>query len=125
MKAYLANYRQSPRKVRLLADLVRGKSVAQAVEQLMFTYKRAAAPMIKVIKSAAANATHNNQANPEALYIKGIQVNKGLVMKRMMPRARGSAFQILKRTSHVSVELAEKAVEAPKVAKKKATKNTK
>lgn len=114
MKSYLSNYRQSPRKVRLLADLVRGKNVNRAIDELSFTFKRGSLPMIKVIKSAIQNAVHNNQANPETLIIKDIQVNKGLVMKRMMPRARGSAFQILKRTSHVSVVLADPSMTAGK-----------
>ncbi len=124
MKSYLANYRQSPRKVRLIADLVRGKKVDLAIQELTFTFKRASAPMVKVIKSAISNAVHNDKANPEALFIKEIQVNKGLVMKRMMPRARGSSAQILKRTSHISVILGEKTVEemAKKVKKSRAQK---
>mgnify|MGYP000331879263 CR=1 FL=1 len=128
MKSFLSNYRQSPRKVRLLADLVRGKKVGTAIDLLTFTFKRGSLPMVKVIKSAIQNAVHNNQANPETLFIKDVQVNKGLVMKRMMPRARGSAFQILKRTSHVSVVLEDasmtggKQIAAPAPKKGKAAK---
>ena len=107
MKAFLKNYRQSPRKVRLLADLVRGKSVADALTTLQFVDKRAAEPFAKVIKSAVANAKDQDK-NTENLFVKAVQVNKGIVLKRFMPRARGSASRINKRNSHISVELGEK-----------------
>ncbi len=107
MKAVLKNYRQSPRKVRLLADLVRGKKVAKALEVLSFTNKRAAEPVVKLINSAVANAKQHG-ADVEKLFIKSIAVDKGIVLKRFMPRARGSAAQILKRASHISVELGSK-----------------
>jgi large subunit ribosomal protein L22 len=107
MKAFLKNYRQSPRKVRLLADLVRGKSVADALTTLQFVDKRAAEPFAKVIKSAVANAK-DQEKNTEKLFVKAVQVNKGIVLKRFMPRARGSASRINKRNSHISVELGEK-----------------
>lgn len=106
MKALLKNYRQSPRKVRLVADLVKGKTVGEALMLLSFNTKRANSAIRKLIASAAANAKHNQQVEKE-LYIKDIRVDGGLVMKRSMPRARGSAFQILKRTSRVMVELDE------------------
>ena len=104
MKAFLKNYRQSPRKVRLLADLVRGKSVSDALTTLQFVDKRAAEPFAKVIKSAVANAKDQDK-NVEKLFVKTVQVNKGIVLKRFKPRARGSASRINKRNSHISVEL--------------------
>ena len=107
MKAELKNYRQSPRKVRLLADLVRGKKVNQALTVLAFTSKRASGPFAKVIKSAVANAVAKG-ASAERLVIKSVAVNKGEVLRRFMPRARGSASPINRRSSHITVELAEK-----------------
>ena len=107
MKAILKNYRQSPRKVRLIADLVRGKSVSDALATLNFVDKRAAGPFAKVIKSAVANAKDHGK-NIDTLFIKRVAVDKGDVMKRFMPRARGSASRINKRNSHISVELGEK-----------------
>jgi large subunit ribosomal protein L22 len=107
MKAILKNYRQSPRKVRLLADLVRGKKVADALATLQFVDKRAAGPFSKVIASAVANATQQQKDNAR-LFVKSVVVNKGTVLKRSMPRARGSASRINKRNSHISVELGEK-----------------
>jgi large subunit ribosomal protein L22 len=114
MKSYLKNYRQSPRKVRLVADSVRGKNVTIALRDLAFVTKRATDPLAKLIKSAIANAKNNNNISEENLFIKEIQVNKGIVMKRIMPRARGSAARINKRTSHVSVTLEEKVPKAKK-----------
>lgn len=107
MKATLKNYRQSPRKVRLIADLVRGKKAADALTTLRFVDKRAATPFAKVIESAVANAKDQGKST-ENLFIKSVQVNKGVVYKRMMPRARGSASRINKRNSHISIELGEK-----------------
>ncbi len=108
MKSYLKNYRQSPRKVRLVADAVRGKAVTVALRDLVFTNKRATDPIAKLILSAVSNAKNNFNAKEENLFIKDIQVNKGVVLKRMMPRARGSASRINKRSSHISVVLEEK-----------------
>ncbi len=107
MKAILKNYRQSPRKVRLLADLVRGKKVTVALARLQFVDKRASGPFIKVIESALANATNAGEQK-ESLVISKVEVNKGTVTKRFMPRARGSASPINRRSSHISVELARK-----------------
>ncbi len=108
MKAKLTNYRQAPRKVRLLADLVRGKTVPEALTTLAFAAKRASRPMAKLIASAAANANVKNSLTPEQLQVKTITVNKGQVLKRSMPRARGSAYPIHKHSSHIEVELAPK-----------------
>lgn len=107
MKAILKDYRQSPRKVRLLADLVRGKKVADALATLRFVDKRAAGPFSKVIESAVANAKQSG-ADVSKLFIKSVAVDKGTVLKRSMPRARGSASRINKRNSHISVELSVK-----------------
>ena len=104
MKAILKDYRQSPRKVRLLADLVRGKKVKDALATLQFLDKRAAGPFSKVIMSAIANAKQTG-ADEAKLFIKSVAVDKGTVLKRSMPRARGSASRINKRNSHISVEL--------------------
>lgn len=107
MKAILKNYRQSPRKVRLIADVVRGKKVNDALAALKFVDKRAAGPFAKVIESALANAiSAGKEAN--RLFIKKVAVDKGTVLKRSMPRARGSASRINKRNSHIAVELGEK-----------------
>ncbi len=103
----LKNYRQSPRKVRLLADLVRGKDVKKALETLKFVNKRASEPFSKLINSALANAKSAGLST-EKLVIKTVTVNKGTVLKRYMPRARGSASRINKRNSHIEVELAQK-----------------
>ncbi|HEY6021331.1 MAG TPA: 50S ribosomal protein L22 [Candidatus Paceibacterota bacterium] len=108
--AKLTNYRQAPRKVRLLADLVRGKSVDRALAQLAMLPKRASEPVSKLIQSAVANS--GMAANE--LYISEIQVNGGIVFKRHMPRARGRASQILKRTSHITLGVSRKAGVATK-----------
>lgn len=107
MKAFLKNYRQSPRKVRLIADLVRGKSASEALTTLQFVDKRASGPFAKVIESAIANAKDQGK-NVDKLFVKTVAVDKGVTMKRFMPRARGSASRINKRNSHIRVELAEK-----------------
>lgn len=114
MKASLTNYRQSPRKVRLVTEAVKGKRVADADIVLSYMPKRAAEPIQKLIKSAASNAV-NLGATLENLVIKNIEVNKGFVIKRSMPRAMGVAKPINKRTSHVDVTLVEIAPVAKKV----------
>ncbi len=107
MKAILKNYRQSPRKVRLIADVIRGKKVTEALDLLKFVDKRAAGPFAKVVASAVANAVHAGK-DPARLVVKKVAVDKGTVLKRFTPRARGSASRINKRNSHISVELGEK-----------------
>jgi len=114
--AQLNNYRQAPRKVRLLADLVRGKSASTALGLLSVLPKPASEPVSKLIRSAVANA----DAKAEDLYISRIEVNGGVVLKRSMPRARGRAAQILKRTSHISLSLSKKAPAKAKAPKKAA-----
>ena len=110
MKAFLKNYRQSPRKVRLVADLLKGKRIAEAFMQLHAMPKRASGPMEQLLKSAVANATVAG-IKEDDLHILNVTVNKGIVMKRNMPRARGSASRINKRTSHVALTLIEKVIE--------------
>jgi len=107
VKAELKNYRQSPRKVRLVVDVVRGKKVKDALNILSLTTRRSSLPIKKLIESAIANAKHNFKLDPENLFIKEISVNAGVTAHRSMPRARGSSAPIRKRSSHVSVVLAE------------------
>ncbi|MBI4121112.1 MAG: 50S ribosomal protein L22 [Parcubacteria group bacterium] len=109
MKAFLRNYRQSPRKVRLLADLVRGREVSDALVILEAAVKRGALPLRKLLSSAIANAKKNDGIGDEsALYVKEIRVDEGPTMKRGMPRAFGRSAIIRKRTSHISLVLGEK-----------------
>lgn len=108
MKAFLKNYRQQPRKTRLIADLVRGKDVTKALSLLHFTEKKAAEPFAKVLRSAVANAKAQGKKE-EKLYVKSVAVDKGSTFKRYMPRARGSASLIRKRSSHIVIELGERA----------------
>jgi large subunit ribosomal protein L22 len=117
MKAFLKNYRQSPRKVRLVAGLIKGKSVAQAVAELDFLAKRAGLPIKKLLLSAVANAKQMG-IDSENLFIKELRVDKGIVMKRMMPAAMGTGHRINKRTSHLNILLAEKVVAVKKTAGK-------
>jgi large subunit ribosomal protein L22 len=97
--------RIAPRKARLVADEVRGKSYPEAVSLLQFTNKRAAKILGDVLKSAAANAEHNMDADIEELRLKTIKVDEGPTIKRYRPRAMGRATMIRKRTSHITVEL--------------------
>jgi large subunit ribosomal protein L22 len=106
-RATLSNYRQSPRKVRLIADLIRGKSAAQAINILSLLPKRGAEPMEKLVRSAVANA---KEGSAEQLYISSIQVNGGVVFKRMMPRARCRGAPIKKKTSVITMTLSPKTV---------------
>jgi large subunit ribosomal protein L22 len=106
MKAIAKFVRIAPRKARLVADEVRGKSYPEAVSTLEFTNKRAAKVVGDVINSAAANAEHNDGADPDELFVREIRVDEGPTIKRYRPRAMGRATMIRKRTSHISVELA-------------------
>jgi len=107
MKAFLKNYRQSPRKVRLVTGLIKGKRVAEAFIDLGSLPKRASGAIEKLLASAVANAK-NSGISEDNLYIDSITVNKGIVLKRSRARARGSAFRINKRTSHITISLKEK-----------------
>lgn len=105
MQAILKQTRISPKKANLVAGLVRGKSVENALTTLKFTPKKGAKILYKVIKSAAANAENNFKQTPESLFIKEIIVNEGITYKRSMPCSRGRTHPILKRTSHITVKL--------------------
>lgn len=107
MKAYLKNYRQSPRKVRLVADLIRGKSVADAESALTFMTKRATGMFHKLLASAVANAEHNFKVGSDALYVSAVSVTKGPTLKRIRPVSRGRALRINKRTSIVTMVLSQ------------------
>jgi len=108
MKAYLKNYRQSPRKVRLVTDAIKGKRVPEALAILAFMPKRASRQIGNLITSAASNAEHNYKVDPSTLSVESITVDMGLVLKRSMPRSRGMANPIHKHTSNVSVVLSVK-----------------
>ncbi len=98
----------APRKMRLVTNLVKNMSVGDAMVQLLHLNKKAAPILIKLLKSAVANAKNNFSLDPEKLYIKSITTDMGKVMKRYMPRARGSAATIRRKMSHVNVVLEEK-----------------
>ena len=106
--ASLNTYRQSPRKVRLVSDLVKGKGVTEAIRLLSVTTKTAAEPLKKLILSAVKGAKNSFDIDEANLYVKDFRVDAGATLKRSMPRARGSAFPILKRTCHISLVLAER-----------------
>ncbi len=108
-KATLRFLRMSPRKVRLIADMVRGETVDVAIGQLYHSKKAAARPVRKLIESAAANAVNNDKMQRGALFIQTITVDDGPTYKRFRPRAHGRAAPLRKRTSHVNVIVAEKA----------------
>ena len=109
MKASATHIRISPRKVRMVVDTVRGKSVSQALSILGFTRKKAALPVQKLFKSAVANAVENGGINDvDTLVIDRIMVDEGPTLKRYMPRARGRATPIRKRTSHIRIMLRER-----------------
>ena len=100
--------RISPQKARLVADQLRGKPVAQALEILHFSNKKAAELIKKVLESAIANAEHNEGADIDNLNVAKIFVVEGPTMKRIMPRAKGRADRILKRSSHITVVVADR-----------------
>jgi large subunit ribosomal protein L22 len=108
MRATLRNYRQSPRKVRLLVDLIRGKAAPEAVTLLAFTPKRASLQVKKLLESAIANAAHVSNIAADELYVSKATVDQGVTIGRWMPRARGSSSPIRKRCSHIVIELARK-----------------
>src|SRR3989338_4020339 len=118
MKAFLKNYRQSPRKARLVAGLVKGKKVVEAIAELDFLAKRAGLPIKKLLLSAVANAKSMG-VDVENLFIKELRVDKGITMKRMMPAAMGTGHRINKRTSHLNLLLGEKVVVVKKSKKAK------
>ena len=98
--------RMAPRKVRMVVDQIRNKSVEQALEVLQFSTRAAAEPVAKVVRSAVANAENNNNLRAENLVIAAAYVDEGPTLKRIRPRAKGSASRINKRTSHITVIVA-------------------
>jgi large subunit ribosomal protein L22 len=126
MKAYLKNYRQSPRKVRLVADMIRGKDVERARRMLAFGEGKSAPALMKLLDSAVSNARQQGHST-DHLIVKEIMVDLGLVLKRMEPKARGQGAIIRRRSSHVTLTLGERTkkvakeevVEEKPVAKKK------
>lgn len=103
--ARLNNLRMGPRKVRLLADLIRGRDLNTAVDMLSFQAKRAAKPLQKLLLAAAADAQHNFQLDPAQLKVKRLTVDQGMTLKRFTPKAFGRAAEIRKRGSRVTVTL--------------------
>ena len=107
-KAIARYVRISPRKMQIVADLVRGKNADEALAILKYTPKRGAPIMEKLLTSAIANAENNYEMNRDSLYIAQVYANQGPTMKRFRPRAQGRAFTILKRTSHIGIVLKER-----------------
>ena len=107
-RAHLKYARISPRKVKIVCDLIRGKDTRTAEAILMQTPKAASALLLKLLKSACANAENNHEMNPDVLYVSETYANPGPILKRGMPRARGGYARILKRTSHITVVVKEK-----------------
>lgn len=106
--AHLRYYRCSPRKVRVLTNLLKGKKAHEAISQLTNARKRSTLALVKLIQSAMANAKHNFKiSEPENLFVSSFTVNEGPTLKRYMPRARGSVSPIKKRMSHVTLVLSE------------------
>ncbi len=107
-RAEAKTVRISATKVRLVMDLVRGKDIKDAFNILHVTPNGAATAIEKVLKSAVANATNNYEMSQDKLFIKEIYANEGMTMKRFLPRAKGSASHLLKRTSNIIVVVAER-----------------
>ena len=107
-RAYLRNARIAPRKVQIVLDLIRSKPVDIALATLELTPKAASPMVAKLLKSAMANAENNHNMNKDDLYVSECFVCPGPIMKRVMPRAQGRAFRILKRTSHITLVVKEK-----------------
>lgn len=105
MKAYLKNYRQSPRKMRLIGNFIKGKSVENALSQLDFLVKRGSEPVKKLLVSAIANAKINDGIEKENLIVKNVLVDKGLVLRRVERKARGATNLLHKRMSNITLIL--------------------
>lgn len=97
----------APQKMRLVADQIRGLSIDQALEILKYSHKKSARIILKVLESVIANAENNDNADIDNLRVDDIQINQGVTMKRLRPRARGRADRILKRSSHVKITVCE------------------
>lgn len=107
-KATAKYIRVSPRKMKFICNMVRGKNVDEVLSTLRFTPKKGAHELEKVVRSAAANAENNFDMVRENLYVAEVYANQGPTLKRFRPRAKGSAYKILKRTSHISVVVKER-----------------
>ena len=107
-EATLKHLRITPRKVRVVAGAIRGEKVGKAMDYLKFSRKGAAKPLAKLLKSAIVNASQEKGVDVDTLYIKELRVDQGPTMKRSLPRSKGMATPLLKRTSHVTVVLGEK-----------------
>ena len=107
-KATQSFIRISPRKVKIVLDLIRGKDTAVAAGILKNTRKAACEPLIKLLDRVVADAQNNFHMDGEKLYVSECYVTPGMTMKRMMPRGKGSGDRILKRTSHITIQVAEK-----------------
>jgi len=117
--------RIAPRKVRLVADLIRGKKLEEAQTILNFTIKRASDPLLKLLKQAGADAKNNFQMEPSNLFISKITVNEGPKYKKWEPRARGQAYEIQEKTSHIEIILDEILKKAKKKSSRPAKAKTK
>lgn len=107
-KAHLKYARISPRKVKIVCDLIRGKDTKTAMAILMQTPKAASELMLKLLKSAVSNAENNHNLDPDNLFVSETFANPGPIIKRMMPRAKGRGDRINKRTSHITIVVKEK-----------------
>lgn len=107
-RAIAKNIRVAPRKVNVVVNLIKGKQIDEAYAILKYTPKAASPVLEKLLKSAEANAVNNNSLSRDALFVADCYANQGPVLKRIIPKARGSAARIHKRTSHVTVVLKEK-----------------
>ena len=123
--AKLRYLRTAPRKIRLLIDLIRGMKVDEAIAQLENSQKNAATPVLKLLKSAVANAIHNENLDEKTLVVKTACVDKGPMLKRWMPRAMGRAAAIHKHTSHITIILEGEVKEGKKKIKKEKEKEVK
>src|SRR3989344_8587834 len=118
VKVSLNNLRIAPRKTREVIDLIRNKNVAQSRQLLEFTVKRAADPILKLLNSGVAAAVNDLKLKEADLFISKITVDEGPKLKRSFPMSRGRAYPIMKRTSHITLVLAEKNATQPSAAKK-------
>ena len=107
-RAQLSHARISPRKVKVVCDLIRGKDTKTARAILMATPKAASGILLKILKSAVSNAENNHDMDPDNLYVSETYANPGPILKRMRPRAQGRGFRINKRTSHITIVVKEK-----------------
>jgi len=107
-KAHMKYVRISPRKVSIVGELIRGKDVKYARAVLTHTRKAASEPLLKTLNSACANAENNHEMDADNLYVSEVLIGAGPILKRIRPRAQGRAFRVFKRTSHITVTVAER-----------------